>query len=189
MADPNIQLGQVLQTIPLEYLIATPFSAACEAQTRLAESSLNFIKSVTYDQYGNTQTLQLSSSTTQVDPVTNQTATSTKTATVPLVTMINLPCMYIQKVDLDLVVEVNAISQNSASSNIQQNTALCLNTNASYALGGFSASANVSYNAACSLSSQSTAQRQLNTKATYTLHVEATNEKPPGLTKMLDFLL
>lgn len=189
MADPNIQVGQVIKTIPLEYLIATPLSAACEAQTRLAESSLNFIKSVTYDEYGSTRTLQLSSSTTQVDPVTNQLATNTKTATVPLVTMINLPCMYIQKVGIDLVVEVNAISQNAASSNTQQNAALCLNTNASYAIGGFSASANVSYNAACSLSSQTASQTQLNTKAIYTLHVEAVNEKPPGLTKMLDFLL
>ena len=187
--DSNSQVGQVLQNLPLEYLIATPLSAACEAQTRLSESSINFIKSVTYDQDDKLQTLTFTSSSTTVDPTTHESVTSTKTSTVPLVTMINLPCMYIQKVDVDLVVSVNAISQESTKQSAQKSSFVGVNADASYSFGGFSASAKVAYNASCSLSSQVASQNALSTSTTYTIHVEAMNEKPPGLAKMLDFML
>lgn len=188
-SNPNIQVGQVLRNLPLDYLISRPLMAACDAQTKLANTSLAFIDSVAQDANGNVRMFPLATSTTTTNPDTGISTTITKEVSVPLLTMVNLPCMYIQKVDIDLVVTVDAMSNQTAVDQTQSNSQLGVNAGAKYSIGGFSASASVDYRASCALSSQSIIKNNLSTQATYTMHIEAENQKPPGLNKILDFLV
>ena len=176
-----------MESVPLDFLITTPLLSACDAQTRLAETAINFIDSVAYDSNGNVRNVNFATTTTKTDASGNVVSTTTNT-NIPLVTMVNLPCLYIQKVSIDLTVEVNAMSKKSSDSSSQQTRTTNASANVKYGIGAFSASAHADYSTTCKLSSQNTAQNSLSTHAIYVLHVEATNEKPSGIVKMLDYL-
>ena len=182
----STSIGKTLDSIPLHMLIATPFISVSDAQTQLTTASLNFIDGIMHDPIDNTKPRELVS----FDKIVNDSngVPVTTTIQVPLISLVNLPCMYIQKMNVDLVVEVDASSSSMSKSTDNLDTSFSVSGNMKYHVPSFSASLNSNFQTGSKLSSVSANNDSMNTKAKYVLHIDAVNEKPAGLTKVLDFL-
>ena len=185
--DPNeAAVSRVLGQLPLSQLLATPFVSAADAQTQLANATLNFIDSVVNDKEnpGKARTARFESSTTDANGVVSK-----KELEVPLLALVNVPALYIQKVSVELVVEVDARTTSRNSATAQSGQSLGVHADAAYDCGCFSASLSADYNAYASLVSETSSSNSVNANATYTIQMEAVNEKPVGLQAVLDFLV
>jgi hypothetical protein len=180
---PNGHVGGILQSLPLEYLLTAPLMSATAAQIELAKTTVDFINNVGLDENGNVKNISMGY--TETDSSGN---ISVKTLTMPLLTMINVPSLTVQKVGIDLVVEVDAMSSTKTENTSQNNSSFNIDAGASYKVGGFSAHVDIGYQTSAKLSSSTSNNDSLNTNAKYSMHIDAENKPPVGLNKLLDIL-
>jgi len=186
MSNPNNQVGGILQSMPIQQLIATPLIAAAKCQQDLANVTAGFIKEVGL----NSTDPENADSTFTARTVDFQykDGDKTKTITAPILAIVNIPSLQVQDVNVKFTVKVDAMStaSNESSSSNTVNT----ETNFS-ARGGWwfaKASLNTKVNTSATLSNKSKSDSSLSTSATYDVNVSARNEKPEGLMKLLDIL-
>jgi hypothetical protein len=180
---PNGQVGGILQSLPLEYLFTAPLMSATAAQIELAKTTMNFIDGVGMDESGNVKNVSLGY--TETDASGNEIV---KIITVPLITMVNIPSLAVEKVGIDLVVEVDAMTSVQGRTETQKNSSFNIDAGASYKVGGFAAHVNIGYQTSAKLSSTTSNNDSLNTNAKYSVHIDAENKQPVGLVKLLDIL-
>ena len=107
---------------------------------------------------------------------------------VPLLSLVNVPALTIDTVSVKFVVEVDAMSTTSSATSSEVDSSWDIKAHASYGFGAFKAGINVDYNTSTKLTNTTHANDSLNTRATYTIDIEAKNQPPVGLLKMLDIL-
>ena len=180
---PNGAVGGILQSLPLEYLFTAPLMSATAAQIELAKVTMDFISGVGMDASGNVKNVSMGY--TETDASGNEIV---KMITMPLLSMVNIPSLSVQRVGIDLVVEVDAMSSTHSETASQNNSSFSIDAGASYKVGGFKAHVNVGYQTSAKLSSSTSNNDTLNTNAKYSVHIEAENKQPVGLTKLLDIL-
>ena len=152
--------------LPIENLIAAPLLAAAEGQKSLAQTTAAFITEVGMDSSGKTKSV-----TFNYDDGSEHVALD-----VPLLSIINIPSLCVDEIDINFDMEVSTQSASKSS------TDSSATASASVGWGCWKASfeGKVSHHSENSRSSDSSAK--------YTIAVKGKQEKPEGLMKVLDML-
>ena len=152
--------------LPIENLIAAPLLAASEGQKSLAATTAQFITEVGMDSSGNTKSVKF-----QYEDGTEQVAVD-----VPLVSIINIPSLCGDSIDIEFDMEVS--TQSASKSSTDSSAELTVK-------GGFGC---WSAQFQGKVSHHSENSRKSDTSAKYSISVKGKQEKPEGLMKVLDML-
>lgn len=178
-------LGDELSSIDFKSMIGGPLDAVVRAQAQSAQTSVDFIKSVGFDQDSNEPTMITFSymkAIESTDDDGNTTVTPTKyDLTVPILTMLPIPFIRIEETTIDFNAKINSVQESTTSSSHELNTKL----SAKAGWGPFSAKLNASYSYQRSTSASSKIER------TYSMavHVRAVqDELPAGTERLLGIL-
>tara|TARA_R110000824_G_scaffold118291_2_gene270530 strand:- start:4120 stop:4662 length:543 start_codon:yes stop_codon:yes gene_type:complete len=152
--------------LPIETLIAAPLIAASEGQKSLAATTASFIQEVGMDKDGNTKSVAF-----KYDDGSESVALD-----VPLLSIINIPSLCVDSIDVEFQMEVSAQSASKSS------TDSSATASASVGWGCWSAKFEGK------VSHHSENSRSSDTSAKYSISVKGKQEKPEGLMKVLDML-
>tara|TARA_Y100001938_G_C8082526_1_gene430003 strand:+ start:159 stop:701 length:543 start_codon:yes stop_codon:yes gene_type:complete len=164
MADSNI--ANQFTGLPIENLIAAPLLAAAEGQKSLAQTTASFITEVGMDEKGNTKSVKFN----------YEDGSESVALDVPLLSIINIPSLCVDEIDINFDMEVSTQSSSKSS------TDSSAKVNASVGWGCWKASFEGK------VSHHSENSRSSDTSAKYTIAVKGKQEKPEGLMKVLDML-
>jgi hypothetical protein len=184
MGDPNSKVSGILESLPLNHLISAPLMSACAAQVQLSAATCDFVKQMGFDEDDNVKMVSFKMNEQDASGVVQEVNIN-----VPLLTVLNVPSMQIQSVSIDLVVEVDAMSEVKNKTASENTSAFGVKINAGYKGWGLNLSSEVTYNTTAKLSSSTANNDKLNTKAKYQINLLAENRQPVGLTKILDRLV
>lgn len=163
--------------LPMRELISAPLNAAAESQFRLAETSLNFINKIGFeDNGGNPRLLKFDLER----PVETPSGIETNTVKVqaPLLGLVPVPALLIEDVHVDFQMEVTSTEASKS------NTTAEAGTSASYK-SWFGASAEI--HGKVTTSRENT--RSTNQTAKYNVSVNARQQRPSeGLSRLMDIL-
>lgn len=164
--------------LPLNQLLLAPFFAAQESQLAISMSSLKFLSDQGLDASGNLKTVKVTSS--YLDTTTTPGTLADISFNIPLISLINMPCLYMKKVNMDFNIKIS--TQNSDSKSRSNTFGGSAGAQASYFGIGGSVSANFQTTGANASSNANSTESQ------YKIHIEAENEKPLGLLMLLDHI-
>ena len=170
--------------LPMTDLVAAPLLAACEAQMILAKTAADFIDKVgmNTDANGNktarTVDFAMSRPVQQTDGTMKQELVNIQA---PLLALVHVPALTIREVTIDFEMEVR--SSSTEKSGLDTKAAMEASGTANW---GF---ARASVKVQGSVSSHKESTRTSDTRAKYTVHVEARDDGPPeGLSRLLDIM-
>ena len=152
--------------LPIENLIAAPLLAAAEGQKSLAATTAQFITEVGMDSSGNTKSVTFN----------YEDGTEKVVLDVPLLSIINVPSLCVDSIDIEFDMEVS--TQTASKSSTDSSAELTVK-------GGFGCWS-AKFNGKVSHHSENS--RSSDTSAKYTISVKGKQEKPEGLMKVLDML-
>lgn len=205
MANGLVNMSSQFKGLPMEDLIGGPLTAACNSQIKLANATANFIKVIgfmppTKDEFENdsnavgpvrTATFRFDRPA-QLPPPADGTGHDTGDGSapnamesveieVPLLAIVKVPNLNIDKVDVTFDMEVKSSTSDSASSDKE----LAVDAEAKVGWGVFSASVKVHG----SISAHQEHTRTSDNSAKYHVEVHATDSGiPEGLARVLDIL-
>jgi hypothetical protein len=173
--DPSF-VGSVLNALPLDKMISTPLMAMVQAQVTASKAYVDFLMSVCIKD-GKAIQVQFEYDETLVDATGKVVGVQKKTMRIPLVAAVSHPCISIEKgtIDFEMTIEQSAEDHSETSGQ-----------------GGFEAKMgwgpfSVSVHGTVSHKSEQT--RKTDTRAKYTIHVEAARQSPPeAMMRVIDFL-
>lgn len=178
-------IGDELSSIDFQSMIGGPLDAVVRAQAQSAQTSVDFIKAVGFDEDGNTPTMVTFSYMKPVesqDGNGNVVVTPTKyDLTVPILTMLPIPFIRVEETTIDFNAKINSVQESSTTSSHDLSTKL--NLKQGWGTGSVKLSASYSYKKSSSASSK--------IERTYSLqiHVRAVqDELPAGTEKLLGIL-
>ena len=167
-------------------LIGGPLQAACDAQTMLARSTLNFIEEVGLEAPDANGVRKVRTANFSFDRAAEQTGDG-KTASekvemnVPLLAIVNVPALSIDVVDVTFDMEVKSSTSSESSSDKNGE----LEANAGLKIGPFSMNIKIKGSIACHEKNT----RSSDNSAKYHVQVHASQQKTPeGLMRMLDII-
>ena len=152
--------------LQIENLIAAPLLAAAEGQKSLAATTAQFITEVGMDDKGNTKSVKF-----QYEDGTEAVALD-----VPLLSIINIPSLCVDEIDINFDMEVSTQSASKSSTDSSAE----LSVKAGFGCWSASFTGKVSHHSENS--------RKSDTSAKYSIAVKGKQEKPEGLMKVLDML-
>ena len=152
--------------LPIENLIAAPLMAACEGQKALAQSTAQFITEVGMDKDGKTRSVAFKYAD----------GTESVALDVPLLSIINIPSLCVDEIDINFDMEVSTQTASKSSTDSSAE----LSVKAGFGCWSASFTGKVSHHSENS--------RKSDTSAKYTIAVKGKQEKPEGLMKVLDML-
>ncbi len=169
-------------------LIGGPLTAACNAQTNLAMSTVNFIKEVGFHEEGGVSKTRIASFSFERtvmngrDELGNPIFEKEEVKmAVPILAMVNVPSLMIQNVDITFDMEVSS----SESSEMGVDAEASTSASAQAGWGPFSASASVSGK----VSTYANNTRKSDNSAKYHVEVHASQGgTPEGLSRVLDII-
>ncbi len=165
--------------LPLNQLLLAPFLAAQQSQLSISMSSLKFLSDQGLDASGNLKTVKVTSSyLDNTDPAAP--LPIDVSFNIPLISLINMPCLYMKKVNMDFNIKIS--TQNSDSKSRSNTFGGGASAAASYFGIGGSLSANFQTTGSNASSNANSTESQ------YKIHIEAENEKPLGLLMLLDYI-
>jgi len=152
--------------LPMETLISAPLVAAAEGQKTLAATTANFITEVGMDKNGKTKSVAFK----------YEDGSESVALDVPLLSIINIPSLCVDAIDIEFEMEVSAQSASKSSTDASAE----LTAKAGFGCYSASFTGKVSHHSENSRSSD--------TSAKYSVSVKGKNQKPEGLMKVLDML-
>tara|TARA_R110002020_G_scaffold41845_9_gene123018 strand:- start:743 stop:1279 length:537 start_codon:yes stop_codon:yes gene_type:complete len=152
--------------LPMETLISAPLVAAAEGQKSLAATTAQFITEVGMDKNGKTKSVAF----------TYEDGSESVALDVPLLSIINIPSLCVDSIDVEFEMEVSAQQASKSSTDASAE----LTAKAGFGCYSASFTGKVSHHSENSRSSD--------TSAKYSVSVKGKNEKPEGLMKVLDML-
>ena len=165
-----------LKGIPIDYLVSAPLMAAGRANISLAQSMEEFVFQVGFeggDPTKGTNNIVFNLQRPYTDPNTNEVTTQTITVTCPLLGLVPIPALLVDNVTVDFTTSIDTSSSTTTS------TAATID--ASYRGAGFTVSGQVT--------ASRQQMRQSNQSATYTFHVEASQQPATeGMGKLMDVM-
>jgi hypothetical protein len=183
-ADPTDQAAatQLLSNIPFGAIIGGPLVAGVEAQTQAANATLNYVLKVLF---GDGVSNQNGNNTVMAVTFTFQRGASRAIVTVPLLTLVPIPYLLIETMDIEFKAQINANSSYTQA----QDTHTDVNSSISGS-GGFLFD-KVNFNAGFSSKMDSSGTRDSKYSVEYTIDVKvhATgHDMPAGTMKVLNML-
>ena len=185
MADGLVSMANQFSGLDMAALIGGPLRAACEAQTMLARSTLEFIQDVGLepaDENGvrKVRTANFSFDRT-ADGVNGQMGSEKVEMNVPLLAIVNVPALSIDTVDVTFDMEVKSSTSSESSSDKNGE----LEANAGLKIGPFSMNVKIKGSIACHEKNT----RSSDNSAKYHVQMHASQQKTPeGLMRMLDII-
>lgn len=169
-------------------LIGAPLSAACDAQTKLAMSTVDFIQKVGFYNDNGVSKTRVADFSFERTVMNGKDAlgnaifdTEEVKMSVPLLAIVNVPSLMIQNVDITFDMEVSS----SESSESGTDAEASMSASASVNFGVFSASASISGK----VSTYSNNTRKSDNSAKYHVEVHAAQGgTPEGLSRVLDII-
>ncbi len=152
--------------LPIENLIAAPLLAAAEGQKSLAATTAKFISEVGMEYKVNTKSVKF-----QYEDGTEAVALD-----VPLLSIINIPSLCVDEIDINFDMEVSTQSASKSSTDSSAE----LSVKAGFGCWSASFTGKVSHHSENS--------RKSDTSAKYSIAVKGKQEKPEGFMKVLDML-
>ena len=178
-------IGDELSSIDFKSMIGGPLDAVVRAQAQSAQTSVDFIKSVGFEQDTNIPTMVTFSYMKPIETTDAQgavTVTPTKyDLTVPILTMLPIPFIRVEETTIDFNAKINSVQESTTTSSHDLNTSLS-------AKGGWGP---VSVKLIASYSYKKSTSASSKTERTYSLaiHVRAVqDELPAGTEKLLGIL-
>lgn len=182
-----VNISNQFSGLDMAALIGGPLSAACNAQTMLAKSTLEFIEDVglededpkTHVRKVRTTNFSFSRSSDSDKP--GEMKSETVDMNIPLLAIVNIPALSIDKVSITFDMEVKSSVSSESKSSKQGG----LNANAGLKVGPFHMNVQIKGSISCHESNT----RSSDNSAKYHVEVEASQQKTPeGLMRMLDIL-
>lgn len=167
-------------------LIGGPLQAACDAQSMLAHSTLNFIEEVGLDAPDDKGVRKVRTANFSFDRATEQvdgqkSVSERVNMNVPLLAIVNVPALSIDVVDITFDMEVKSSTSSESTSDKKGE----LNADAALKVGPFSMNVKIKGSISCHESNT----RSSDNSAKYHVQVHATQQKTPeGLMRMLDII-
>ena len=152
--------------LPIENLIAAPLMAAAEGQKSLAATTAQFITEVGMDSSGNTKSVAFK----------YEDGSEAVALDVPLLSIINIPSLCVDSIDVNFEMEVSTQSASKSSTDASAE----LSVKGGFGCWSASFKGKVSHHSENSRKSDSSAK--------YSIAVKGKQEKPEGLMKVLDML-
>lgn len=187
MADDGlVSISNQFSGLDMAALIGGPLSAACDVQMMLARSTLDFIENVGLDAPDDkgvrkVRTANFSFSRAGEGDGANQYRTETVEMNVPLLAVVNVPSLAIDKVDITFDMEVKS----STSSESKKDKQGELDASAGLKIGPFNMNVKIKGSISCHESNT----RSSDNSAKYHVEVHASQQKiPEGLSRMLDII-
>lgn len=188
------RMGDQFKGLPMGDLIGGPLTAACNAQVQLANATANFIKVVGFlpptansnndpNAVGDVRTaiFKFSRPTGAAADANGNVPMEAVDLEVPLLAIIKVPALSIDKVDITFDMEV----RNSESSKESTDASASLNAQLKFGWGMFSGTVNISG----SVSSHKENTRSSDQTAKYHVEVHASDSgMPEGLARVLDIV-
>ncbi|WP_419812751.1 DUF2589 domain-containing protein [Bacterioplanoides sp.] len=178
-------IGDELSNIDFKNLIGSPLISVVQAQAQSAQTSVDFIKSVGFEQDSNTPTMVTFSYMKPIESTDsdgNTTVTPVKhDLTVPILTMLPIPFIRVEETTIDFNAKINSVQESTSTSSHDLSTSL----SAKAGWGPVSAKLSASYSYKKSTSATSKTER------TYSMavHVRAVqDELPAGTERLLGIL-
>lgn len=165
--------------LPMRELIGAPLQAACESQQKLAESALDFMLRIGFEE-GDLEKARLIKFNLE-RPVETPEGITTNTIEVqaPFLGLIPVPTLLIESVDVDFQMEVTSTETS------KDTTSVDISTKAGYK--GLFSRASVEVQGKVTTSRENT--RSTNQTAKYQVHVSARQQRPTeGMCKLMDIL-
>ena len=185
MADGLVSMANQFSGLDMAALIGGPLTAACNAQTRLARSTLNFIEEVGLEPADASGVRKVRTANISFDRTADGTdgkmGSENVEMNVPLLAIVNVPALSIDTVDVtfDMEVKSSTSSQSSSDKNAE------LDATAGLKIGPFSLDVKIKGSISCHESNT----RSSDNSAKYHVQVHASQQKTPeGLMRMLDIL-
>ena len=178
MADPSTDFVSELNNIDFAKLIGGPLQAAITAQSNASISSINFIKEVGFDEDNQVRYVdfEYDEKTGELDADGNEILRK-RQIKVPLLSMVTVPSLRIETVDVDFNVKLNSVQSRNVSNK------LGINASASGGWGPVKFKVSASYQRSASTGVKVEKQYTMNVK------VKATQDEIPlGLEKILNLL-
>ena len=185
MADGLVSMANQFSGLDMAALIGGPLTAACNAQTMLARSTLNFIEEVGLEPADAKGVRKVRTANFSFDRTADGTdgkmGSENVEMNVPLLAIVNVPALSIDTVDVtfDMEVKSSTSSQSSSDKNAE------LDATAGLKIGPFSLDVKIKGSISCHESNT----RSSDNSAKYHVQVHASQQKTPeGLMRMLDIL-
>lgn len=164
-----------LQALPFGSLIGGPLDAAIEAQARAAMSSVNFIRSIGFDDKGAVQNITF----------TAKKGDTESEITVPLLTIVPIPFIRIDEMTIDFKANISSSTESEDKTVQSVNKQAKVSASARYLFF----KANLEASISSKKDSESTRNSKYSVETTIDVHVHAVqDELPAGLAKMLNIL-
>ncbi|MEQ9608282.1 MAG: DUF2589 domain-containing protein [Kiloniellaceae bacterium] len=164
-----------LQALPFGSLIGGPLDAAIEAQARAAMSSVNFIRSIGFDDKGAVQNITF----------TAKKGDTESEITVPLLTIVPIPFIRIDEMTIDFKANISSSTESEDKTVQSVNKQAKVIASARYLFF----KANLEASISSKKDSESTRNSKYSVETTIDIHVHAVqDELPAGLAKMLNIL-
>ena len=168
-------VAKELESLPFGSLIGGPLDAAIEAQARAAMSSVNFIKSVGFNDDGDVQSVTFNATRGE----------ESVEISVPLLTILPIPFIRIDDMTIDF--KANITSSTESQDKTVDTKQYSANVKASARYLFFKASLDASVSS--KRDSESTKNSKYSVETTMDVHVHAVqDEMPAGMAKMLEIL-
>ena len=179
-----MSLGDEIANLDFSSMIGGPLVAVIKAQSQSAQTSVDFIKSVGFDQNGQPTmvSFQYKKPVTKKDASGVETITAADyTLTVPILTMLPIPFIRVEETTVDFNAKITSVQESTTSSSHDLNASLA----AKGGWGPVSAELKVSYAFKKSTTEGSKVER------TYSMavHIRAVqDELPAGTERLLNIL-
>ena len=181
-APANVAV-KAMQAIPFNSMIGGPLKACIEAQAMAAQTTWEFIQNVglNTDKDGEKKAVNVSFSFNQGGRMVQ--------LNVPLLTIVPIPYIAIQSVDINFKANISASSSSVTENSSSQNLEAGGTAKAKLNLGIFSVEANLKANYSSKKDSKATEESKYSVESTIDVAVKAGQDSmPAGLAKVLELL-
>lgn len=174
---PRNEIGEIVNSLPIEHMVAAPIIAAVKAQKEVSGMLAEFLDTVALDKDGNARmvTFKYFQETKKSDGVNEHQA---RYIQAPFVALSGIPNLALETVQVNFDLEV------STADTSKSKTGGSTTTNGK---AGLFLTPKVNFSASLSHSSEQT--RQTDTRAKYSFHVEARKQdQPEALARILEVI-
>ncbi|MEM6820778.1 MAG: DUF2589 domain-containing protein [Verrucomicrobiota bacterium] len=190
---PSTVATNALQAIPFASLIGGPLDACIQAQAQAAQSSVLFIQNfglvAETDENGNVTAYTAATMTFTYSLTDKEGNPVTASLTVPLLTLVPIPYISIDQINIDFMANISASSSSTYTLEKDREASASASGGGSFGYGPYSVHADLSANYSSKKNSTASQNSQYSVEYTMNVHVSASQSSmPAGLQSVLNLL-
>jgi hypothetical protein len=163
----------IINSLPIDKMIAAPFTAAIQAQSQMSMAMAQFIDTVGITKDGEIRMVTFKYDEMVEDPETKKTTSTTRYIQAPFLAMTGIPNLAVESVNVDFELEVKTAETDTSKSQAE----LKNETDAKWSSWWSPLSASTKFTGSVSNSRETT--RHTDTRAKYSFNVSARKQQTP----------